>query len=121
MPEPLLHRAQIDACPQASRRKCYTELVQPEVVLVEFCTFRTFLQVVEPWVARSRAFKSAPSSLLSWVQLGCNKTSQQFLRVPKLAIDAVNFHTVISEPQAFTAGAAGSSLVLVVIRSAFAK
>jgi hypothetical protein len=30
-------------------------------------------------------------------KLGCNKTSQQFLSAPKLAIDAVDFHTVTSE------------------------
>ena len=32
------------------------------------------------------------------VRLGCNKASQQFLRAPKMAIDAVDFHTVTSGP-----------------------
>jgi hypothetical protein len=30
--------------------------------------------------------------------LGCNKSFRHFLRVPKLAIGAVGFHTITSEP-----------------------
>ena len=33
-----------------------------------------------------------------WVQLGCNRTFPPFLRAPKLAIDAVDFRTVTSDP-----------------------
>jgi hypothetical protein len=47
MPEPLLHSAQVDSRPQAARRKRRTEFMQPEIVLIKFCTFRTRLEAVE--------------------------------------------------------------------------
>ena len=34
------------------------------------------------------------------VQVGCNKTSDRLLRAPKLAIGAVNFHSVTAEASA---------------------
>jgi len=39
------------------------------------------------------------------VQVGCNKTSDRLLRAPKLAIGAVNFHSVTAEASAVTATA----------------
>src|SRR5258708_10757621 len=45
--QPLLHRAQINASPQAPRGECRTELVQPEVLIVEVCTLCNRFQAIE--------------------------------------------------------------------------
>jgi hypothetical protein len=52
-----------------------------------------------------------------WVQLGCNKTSREFLRAPRVAIGAVKLQTVTSGRWTVTAEVASSSLVVPAILS----
>src|SRR5215469_10544598 len=47
MAEPLLHRTQVHARPQASCCERRAELVQPEVLLIELCPLRTRFQAIQ--------------------------------------------------------------------------
>ena len=52
-----------------------------------------------------------------WVQLGCHKTSREFLRAPRVAMGAVKLQTVTSGRWTVTAEVASSSLVVPAIHS----
>jgi hypothetical protein len=47
MAQPQLHRAKVYPVPQMPRGKCRPELVQPEIVWVEFCALGNGLEVIE--------------------------------------------------------------------------
>jgi hypothetical protein len=54
MAQPLLHRAQIDTCPETPSSERCTKLVKPEVVFVEprmFCNGLQAIEEVELWLA----------------------------------------------------------------------
>src|SRR2546429_3884943 len=48
-----------------------------------------------PYTTLFRSNSREPTSVI-WVQLGCNKTSEQLLRAPKVAIGAVKLQLVTS-------------------------
>jgi hypothetical protein len=54
MTEPLLHRTQVDACPEASRRERRSELVQPEILGVQFRALRDRFQIVRKFIFTSQ-------------------------------------------------------------------
>src|ERR1700731_2775557 len=69
---------------------------------------------------RWRQYKSSTPSTENpgiWVQLGCNNTSREFLRAPRVAIGAVKLQTVASGRWTVTAEVASSSLVVPAILS----
>ena len=69
---------------------------------------------------RWRQYKSATPRTKDpriWVQLGCTKTSREFLRAPRVAIGAVKLQTVTSGRCTVTAEVASSSLVVPAIHS----
>src|ERR1700681_1239421 len=86
MAQPLLHRAQIDTCPEAPSSESCTELVKPEVVFVELRTLcNTFqaVQEVELWLA-SGSREDQTARLVSF-RLPRLQTSRQLRRNRNLA------------------------------------
>ena len=61
--------------------------------------------------ANTRALHQEDENPRIWVQLGCSKTSREFLRAPRVAIGAVKLPTVTSG-RSVTAEVASSSLVV---------
>src|SRR3954453_3697790 len=83
MPEPLLHRTQVDTGPQAASSKRCPKLMKPESFLVEFSPFSASLQAVQKielrvaprrWKHQSAGLvRPRPSGLQSLHEFGRNR------------------------------------------------
>ena len=62
------------------------------------CAGRSVMIVPTTTTIGARLYLRIIEGSLTRVQLRCNKTFRHFLRAPKLAIGAVEFHTFTSEP-----------------------
>src|SRR5262250_1124685 len=88
MPKPLLYGSQVDTRPQTTCRERRTELMQPEVILVEFGPFRTGLKAVEKiqlrvtscsWKHQSAGLVRLPLPLLQVLHQLCWDRNLAFL------------------------------------------